>query len=277
MPTRRFMHSILVLATLPGSLGYAQRKNLEGIPVLLLSGGQREHHGYRDQANALARNLEETGRYRVTIVEDASILETPALGRYRAVILLADRRDPEFRFLQSQQQALLNFVRERSDGGLISLHGADNAANDWTPELRNMLGGVFSHDTSGGRPDGKVRKGHYRVQYRGGEHPVTSGLLDFEIDDELYYQMQLEPGVYPLATVRFEENDWPVAWVREFGSGRIFHTPLGHRDFGPDKHDPLQDDGLLRLVIRGLDWVVSDRSPGFGQHSPPTGESLPKS
>jgi type 1 glutamine amidotransferase len=261
---------ILLVSVAPGAM--AQRKNPEGVAVLLLSGGQREHHGYREQANALARALEETGRYRVTIVEDAAVLETPALVRYRAVIVLADRRDPEFRLHASQQRALLDYVRDRANGGLVSLHAADNAAPDWDPAMRVMLGGVFSHDTSGGRPDGKVRKGRYRVRITGTRHPITAGLADFELDDELYYHMQMEPGVEPLATVSYDGTDWPVAWTRTYGHGRVFHTPLGHRDFGPDKHDPLEDANLLRLVIQGLDWVVAERAPESTQEPSGGGE-----
>ncbi|GIW88698.1 MAG: hypothetical protein KatS3mg108_3022 [Isosphaeraceae bacterium] len=249
----------LVVVAAASTLVTWQRKNPDGVPVLLLSGGQREHHGYREQAVGLSRMLEESGRYRVTIVEDAAILETPALERYRAVILLADRRDPEFRFSEGQQRALLSYVERRRDGGLVSLHAGNNAASDWDPRFREMLGGVFSHDTRGGRPDGKVRKGRYRVEIRQTDHPITAGLNDFDLEDELYYQMQMEPGVEPLATIRHEGVDWPVAWTRRFGLGRVFHTPLGHRDFGPDRPDPLEHPGLARLVLQGLDWVVAPR------------------
>ena len=65
-----------------GCLGHrrptAQKKAPSGAKVLLLTGGQRQHHGYRDQALYLAEALEDTGRYEVTIGEDAAILETPA-------------------------------------------------------------------------------------------------------------------------------------------------------------------------------------------------------
>jgi type 1 glutamine amidotransferase len=232
----------------------AQKKNPDGVDVLLLSGGQREHHGYREQALYLSRALEDTGRYRVAIVEDAAILESPALAKYRAVLWTADRRNPESRLTEAQQRALLAYVA--GGGALVMIHGADNAAPDWLPEMRDMLGGVFSHDTSGGRPDGKVRKGSYRVRIAQPDHPITRGLADFDLDDELYYHAQMEPGVEPLATIAFEGTDWPVAWTREYDRGRVFHTVLGHRDFGPDKPDPLHNPGLTRLIVQGLDWAV---------------------
>jgi type 1 glutamine amidotransferase len=236
-----------------------QLKNPDGVPVLLLSGGQRQHHGYRDQAAFLSKFLEETGKYRVTIVEDAGILELLSLEKYRVIIMLADRRDPEFRLTEIQQNRLTEFVKRRTDGGLISIHGADNAAPDWVPEMRTMLGGVFSHDTRGGRPDGKTRKGDYHVHVAQPNHPICKGISDFQVNDELYYNIQFERPVEPLLSIEFNGTEWPVAWVNEFGQGRVFHTVLGHRDFGADKHDPLRAPNVTRVIEQALAWVAEKR------------------
>lgn len=249
----------LMLLALTPSTTLAQLKNPDGVPVLLLSGGQRQHHGYRDQAAYLGKTLEETGRFRVTIVEDAGILESSALGKYQAIILLADRRDPEFKYTEDQQRKLCEFVKSRGRGGLISIHGGDNAANDWMPEMRSMMGGVFSHDTRGGRPDGKTRKGDYRVHVAQADHAITQGVSDFDLNDELYYQVQFEGTPDALLTIAHAGSDWPVAWTHTYGEGRVFHTVLGHRDFGPDKHDPLRDPNLTRVLIQALDWVTQAR------------------
>jgi type 1 glutamine amidotransferase len=234
----------------------AQKKAPGGAKLLLLSGGQRQHHGYRDQAFYLAGALENTGRFEVTIVEDATILETPAMRKYDLVLVAADRRDPEFRFAKSQQEALFEYVR--SGHGYISIHAADNAAADWLPAWRDMLGGVFSHV---GLPDGKTRKGSYIVKIVDTGSPITEGLKDFSLRDELYYHVQMQPDVQPLATIEHDGVAWPVAWTRSFGKGRVFHTVLGHRDFGPNKDDPLRDPSLTKLIIQAADWVAAGRAP----------------
>jgi type 1 glutamine amidotransferase len=232
----------------------AQKKAPGGARVYLLSGGQRQHHGYRDQAFYLAEALENTGRYEVTIGEDAAILETTAIRKYDLIIAIADRRDPEFKYTRSQQESLLECVR--SGHGYVSIHGADNAAADWLPEWRQMLGGVFSHV---GLPDGKVRKGSYVVTIADKSSPITRGLSDFPLKDELYYNVQMLPDVPALATIEHDGTAWPVAWTRTFGKGRVFHTVLGHRDFGPGKDDPLRNPNLARLIIQGIDWVAEGK------------------
>ena len=207
--------------------------------MFLLSGGQRQHHGYREQALYLSGALENTGRFQVTIGEDAAILETPAIRKYDLLIVTADRRDPEFKFTPGQQEAIFDFVR--SGHGYVSIHGADNAPQDWLPPWKEMLGGIYSHF---GKPDGKARKGTFTVKIADTASPVTQGLKDFTLKDELYTNMQMQPDVQPLATIEYQGVVWPVAWTNTFGKGRVFHTSLGHRDFGPDKDDPLRDPNL---------------------------------
>lgn len=96
----------LVLSGCLASPAWAQKKSPGGVKIYLLSGGQRQHHGYRDQAFYLAELLENTGRFEVTLGEDAAILETPAIRTYALIITNADRRDPKFMYTKAQQQAL---------------------------------------------------------------------------------------------------------------------------------------------------------------------------
>ena len=137
---------VLGLSALATSPAVAQKKAPGGAKIYLLSGGQRQHHGYRDQAFYLSGLLEDTGRYEVTIGEDSAMLESPAIKKYDILVVLTDRRDEEFKFAPSQQKALFDLVR--SGMGYVSIHGGDNAAKDWDPEFKKMLGGVFSKTTS---------------------------------------------------------------------------------------------------------------------------------
>ncbi len=243
--------AILALGLLLAVPAFAQKKNPEGTPVLLLSGGQREHHGYRDQAFYLANLLEDTGRFRVTIVEDAGFLESPALEKYALLIAMADRRDPEFKLTASQQKALTAYVR--SGHGYVSIHGADNAPPDWIPEMKEMLGGIYSHT---GLPDGRAISGTYDVKIADSSHPITHGLDDFPLKDELYINLQMKDDVAPLATIDYQGKTWPVAWTYRYGQGAVFHTTLGHRSFGPGKDDPLRNPNLGKMLLQGISWVA---------------------
>ena len=251
MRTVRILGPALALLALATAPALAQKKVPEGSKVLLLSGGERQHHGYRDQALYLAAALEDTGHYQVTISEDAAILETPAMKKYDLLIVNADRRSGDFKLTLEQQNALLAYVRDGH--GYVSIHGADNAPPDWVPEWKQMLGGIYSHV---GKPDGKAMKGKFTVKIVDKASPVAAGLEDFPLADELYTNIQMLPEVKPIATIDHLGQTWPVAWTWNYGKGRVFHTPLGHRDFGPGKYDPLTDKNLAKLVIQGVDYAA---------------------
>ena len=241
----------LSLITLMTSPANAQKKVPDGAKVLLLSGGERQHHGYREQALYLAGLLEDTGHYQVTICEDASILETPSMKKYDLLIVTVDRRQPEHKLTPGQQTAIFDYVREGH--GYVSIHGADNMPPDCLPEWKPLLGGIYSH---AGLPDGKARKGKFVVKITDKTSPVTIGLEDFELSDEIYMNMQMLPEVKPLATIDFQGATWPVAWTWTYGKGKVFHTSLGHRDFGAGKYDPLSNPSLGKLVIQGVDHAA---------------------
>ena len=92
--------------------------------------------------------------------------------------------------------------------------------------------------------------------------PSPGDWKDFALKDELYYHIQMQPDVQPLATIEYQGVEPPVvAWTRTLRQRqKFFHTPLGHRDFGPDKDDPLRDPNLGKLIIQGVEWVAPGRA-----------------
>ncbi len=259
MSTLRALGSIAALAALVVASprpSPAQKKVPDGAKVLLLTGGERQHHGYREQALYLAGILEDTGHFQVTLAEDAALLLTPAMARYDLVILNADRRTGDFKFTVDQEKALFAYVRDGH--GLASIHGADNAPPDWQPEWKEMLGGIYTHV---GLPDGRAVKGKYRVRIADKASRTTQGLADFDLDDELYTNMRMMPDIRVLATIDYNGKTWPVAWTTAYGKGRVFHTSLGHRDFGPGKFDPQADPNLQKLLIQGIAFAAGREIP----------------
>jgi len=250
------MHRLLMLAALVVSLfvslpAQAQHRVPNGAKVLLLAGGQRDHHAYRRQTYLLQKILEDTRQFQVTICEDAGILETPALQKYDLIVAMADRRDPEFHLTRGQQEALLRFVRDGK--GFFSLHGFCCAARDWVPEMRDLLGGVLAHF---GKPDTKVRFGAYVVKITGGDHPITRGLHDFDHEDELYYHLQTRGQIQPLAVAVYENQEWPILWTRHFGKGRVCVSIFGHCGIKPGSPDPLEHEPFRHLIVRSIAWTA---------------------
>ena len=63
---------------------------------------------------------------------------------------------------------------------------------------------------------------------------------------------------------------WPPSNIRGSLAGGVdthvrqgpsLPSTMGHRDFGPNKKDPLQDPNLGRMIIQAIDWVAAGQ-PG---------------
>jgi hypothetical protein len=81
------------------------------------------------------------------------------------------------------------------------------------------------------------------------EHPVTAGVHDFRIIDE-HYRSQIAPDAHVLLRGDEDLGGYPLAWVRTERSGRVFHTPLGHRP------DGLGQPQFWRLILQGVLWAA---------------------
>lgn len=241
--------ALVVLVAVPPAP--AQLKVPKGAKVLILSGGQREHHGFRRQTELLQKLLEETKQFETTICEDAAILETPALTKYDVIIAMADRRDPEHQLTEGQQRGLLKFLQEGK--GFFSLHAFCCADKTWVPEMRELEGGVLAHF---GTPDTKVKFGKFLLKITDHDHPITKGASDFEHQDELYYYLQTQGELKPLAVAVYEGKEWPVLWTRNYGKGKVCVSVFGHCGWHPTDKDPLEHEPFQRLVLHGIAWVA---------------------
>jgi type 1 glutamine amidotransferase len=69
--------------------------------------------------------------------------------------------------------------------------------------------------------------------------------------DELYVIEKIWPGTKALATSVSEEDGktYPVAWVHEYGTARVFGTTFGHSD------ETFRDPVFLNLLSRAFLWT----------------------
>jgi uncharacterized protein len=199
----------------------AQRPATTG--VLLVTGVDHPAHKWRETAPALKRLLEEDPRLDVRIVEHPAFLDSAALTNY-AVVLLHFQTWLVAGPGAAARENLRRYV-ERG-GGLMSVHFACGAWHGEWPEFQNILGRVW-HGT--GKPQHDPR-GPFTVRIVDKNHPIMRGLSDFETEDELYTCLTGDAPIHLLAdaTSKVDKKDHPMAFVREYGKGRVFLTTLGH-------------------------------------------------
>ncbi len=81
-------------------------------------------------------------------------------------------------------------------------------------------------------------------------HPITAGLDDFRISDEIYYNLVEPRRSTVLLETEFEGRKWPLAWAGAYGNARIVFSALGH-DMGS-----YASEGLMALLINSVGWLL---------------------
>ena len=242
----RVLFAWTLLAVIASTVATVRAEDSQPIRALIVTGNDYPGHVWKTTTPAVREILEKDPRFIVRVIEDPEFLASPALDQYDVVVLHYmnwESPDPS----KAASERLQKFVQNGK--GLVLLHFACGAWSGW-PEFRNLAGRVWdkvnSHDP----------RGPFRVDVVDQDHPVTHGLASFEADDELYIGLTGERPITVLATARSKltGKDHPMAFVFDYGNGRVFHTPLGH-----DVKAFLLP-GPSELIRRGCAWAAG-RAP----------------
>ncbi|RPH93174.1 MAG: hypothetical protein EHM72_16585, partial [Calditrichaeota bacterium] len=228
-------------------------------------GGHRPSRAHACEAFTLMGR--KTGAFETTVSEDPAVFERESLQQFDAVFLnntIGNTfADPRLR------QNLLEFVT--GGGGLMGVHGTSIAFMDWQwppiedwPEFGNMIGarGAYHRDD----------KEQVWVKIDEPDHPLNRafGGQGFERCDEFFrfhtpYSRQLDrvllsmdvaktdlSGFKPDEHLMRQDNDYAVAWIRNYGRGRVFYCSLSHSD------SVFRDSTMLQFYLDAAQFVLGD-------------------
>lgn len=216
--------------------------------VLILCGGVA--HDYATTTPMLSHLLTQEG-FVVETTDRVADLVRPDLNSFDALILNCVRWSTEwapgpdgpYRLGERKRDAVLAFLAQGK--GLMALHAACICFDDW-PEYREILGGGWEWGVSG---HGPYQPG-WELTVAAGMHPITQGVADFSIHDELYHTLTVTRPVQVLMTAPWEGRPQPMAWVTDYHGARIHFNALGH---GPES---FQSEPFRRLLNHRSRWVV---------------------
>ncbi|MDB6065181.1 MAG: hypothetical protein JWR26_1389 [Pedosphaera sp.] len=137
--------------------------------------------------------------------------------------------------------------------GLVVLHHALVSYQHW-PEYERIIGGRYPE--ADGRSGAVTPENGYQhdvevpVEIVAKEHPITAGLKDFTIHDEIYWGFRVEPDVTPLITTSQPKSGKPLGWYRTEKKSRVVYLQLGH------DHQAYENPGYRELVARSVRWAA---------------------
>jgi type 1 glutamine amidotransferase len=157
--------------------------------------------------------------------------------------------------LSAEQRAdLLSFVRD--DGkGFVAAHSAATAFFSW-PEFGEMLGGRFDEhpwEIADGTVvvDDATFPAMRHFPLRALVHDELYQIKDFS-RDKIHVLAHLDSSKLDLnrPLVHRKDGDFPVAWAKTYGKGRVFYSSLGHDADNWD--DPL----LQKMYVEAIRWSL---------------------
>jgi type 1 glutamine amidotransferase/sugar phosphate isomerase/epimerase len=208
-----------------------------------------------------------TGAFEPTFSNDLNLLKYPKIKEFDAVYLNnvcgMVHNDPEVR------EGLLRFVRE--GGGIGGHHAVTYANNNW-PEFAEMMGGwAGAHH---------IEKQVLKIDDPSSPLTKSFGSSSFEHTDEFYIFPPYSPfsreKQHILLSIDVEKSDratanrfcaqctrpdqdYGVAWIRTYGKGRTYFTPLGHTTILYT--DPRWTQHLLAAIQYILGDLEADATP----------------
>jgi len=153
-----------------------------------------------------------------------------------------------------------NFLKLLNRGmGLVILHHAIANYPDW-PEYRKILGAKYfleATEIDGVQyPRSEYTHGlDFKVHVEDPNHPITQGISDFTIHDEVYRKWILDPGNHVLLTTDCPESAKELCWTRDYAKSKVCFLQLGH---GPEAHT---NPNYRELVARAIQWTAGRLEP----------------
>ena len=201
-----------------------------------------------------------TGAFEPTFSNDLNLLKYPKIKEFDAVYLNnvcgMVYNDPEVR------DGILRFVRE--GGGIGGHHAVTFAGNNW-PEFADMMGGwAGAHH---------VEKQTIRIDDPNSPLTKSFGSASFEHIDEFYqfppsspYSREKQHILLSIDVDKSDratdsrlcpqctrpDQDYGLAWIRTYGQGRTYFTPLGHTDIF------YTDQRWTQHLLAAIQYILGD-------------------
>lgn len=201
--------------------------------ILILSKNDR-YHPLEELGSRIVDWSKELEDVETEVSHDKGILADGKLDAYDICILCTTMDD----LTAEQEQGIVDFVDNGKN--LFGIHSV-TVVNEKHTEYINLIGGRFIHHDP---------YHEFQVKIKEKDHPITRGIKDFEITDELYVLDRTPEGAHILATAIWEDKPQPLLYTKRRGRGQVLYNALGHDQTTYD-HPVFQ-----KLVIQGIRWAI---------------------
>jgi hypothetical protein len=213
----------------------------------------------------------ESGLWDTTIRTDTELITKKDLSRnsknlnYFDVLIFASTTG-ELDLDSSQKQDMMSFIKE--DGkGFVGIHAALDTNYTW-PEYGEMIGGWFDQ-----HPWGTFNA---PIVNEAPDFPAMRHFpKEFVKFDEIYQPKEWSRDkvnvLLSLDATKLDysnnprihrsDHDFPVAWTKPYGKGRVFYSTLGHTE------EAWEDPDIRKMYFEAIKWALGMTGGSMSPHS----------
>jgi len=271
-----------ITASIPAE-AYAKPKKPRKLLVFSRTNGFR-HQSIVTGKIALEEMGKKTGAYEAVISDELSNFEKDKISQFDAICFLSTTMNPfapfkeELGKMSEEEKAaatkyelelkenLMAYVK--AGGGFVGIHAATDTFYEWA-EYGEMINGYFD-----GHPWGAGSQVNIYVEPGQEKHPLVAMFngqrLDFKEEiyqlkapydsSKVHMLLRLDPE--KSAQVKGKkraDNDYGVAWARNWQKGRVFYCSIGHN------HEMYWHPKVLRHYLAGIQWAIGDYKVELGE------------
>ncbi len=212
--------------------------------VLVFSKTAGYRHDSIESGVTAIKELGAANKFAVDHTEDSAAFNAENLEKYRVVIFLNTTGDI---LDDTQQEALVGFMKKGR--GFVGIHAAADTEYEW-PWYGQLVGAWFASHP-------RIQQATVDVVDR--KHPSTSHLDEKWVRTDEWYDYKAQPVagtrvLCKLDTTTYEGHkmgeNHPIAWCRDFESGRTFYTGGGHTK------ESYSDPDFRKHLLGGILWAM---------------------
>ncbi len=235
-----------------------------------------EHDSVTDAMVAIYVMGQKSGLWDTVLRTDTELITTADLGRnaknlnYFDALVFASTTG-ELDLSADQKTQMMAFIHDQGKG-FVGIHAALDTNYTW-PEYGEMIGGWFDQHPWGTFEAPIVN-----------EDPNFPAVRHFPKEfvkyDEIYQPkswsrdkvnvlLSLDPTMLDYSNnprIHRADHDFPVAWSKMYGKGRVFYSTLGHTE------EAWQDPDIRTMYFEAVKWVLGMTEGSTTPHGRPAAQ-----
>jgi type 1 glutamine amidotransferase len=239
---KRLIFIFLMTAASFSAITYSQSA---AIRVLVITGG----HDYDQTSfNGMFESMSGSISYKIIPFPEAFSMFTPERRKEFDVVVFYHMWQT---ITAEQKNDMIDCFGQGKP--LVVLHHSICAFDEWD-EYMHLIGGKYFHDSS--VVEGKTfPPSTYRhdvdvpIKIMDYTNPVTRGVSDFQLYDEVYGGFYVEPGMTALLATCHPESSPIIGWSHTYGNSRVVTIQPGHDT--PAFQSPV----YRKLLLQAMEWA----------------------